>query len=140
MTVIDSCIIIDVMSKDEFTPASKTALIERAKRGKLYAPDVVFSEVCLAYPTVEDVKHLFNELEIELVRLDEECLYLAALSFSKFLRRNRASKRQQVRSQKRILPDFYIGALAAKEGLPLLTRDLRRRWTTDFPSLQVLTP
>lgn len=141
MTVIDSCILIDIMVDDQlFGHASRRALIERGRRGRLYAPDVVFSEVCLAYPSALEVEQIFNQLEIELVRLDLDCLYLAARTFANFLDRNRRSLRSQIRSQKRILPDFYIGALAAKEGIPLLTRDTRRKWTLDFPGIEILTP
>lgn len=131
---------IDIMNDDNFAEASKKALVDRAKKGRLFAPDIVFSEVCLAYPSASDVKKLFADLEINLARLDEECLYLAASSFKNFLDRNKRTARQQIRSQKRILPDFYIGALASKQGVPLLTRDLKRKWTLDFPKLEVICP
>ncbi|WP_114361421.1 PIN domain-containing protein [Ciceribacter lividus] len=140
MTVIDSCIIIDVMSNDSFSTASKTALVDRARKGRLFAPDIVFSEVCLAYPSASDAKRLFRDLDINIVHLDEECLFLAASTFNSFSSRNKKTKRQQIRTQKRILPDFYIGAFAQHQGLPLLTRDLKRKWGTDFPTLQIITP
>lgn len=94
----------------------------------------------MAYPDANTVKILFDKLEIELTYLDLECLHLAAASYGVFLKRNKRALRQQIRSQKRILPDFYIGALATIQGLPLLTRDLKRKWNLDFPSLEIVTP
>ena len=38
-----------------------------------------------------------------------------------------------------VLPDFFIGAHAAVQGWPLLTRDASR-FRTHFPTLEVLAP
>ena len=38
-----------------------------------------------------------------------------------------------------VLPDFFIGALAAVEGLPLLTRD-PQRYRTYFPTVRLVDP
>lgn len=56
---------------------------------------------------------------------------LAARAFAQYRRRG-GSKRQ-------VLPDFFIGAHAAVEGWPLLTRDASR-FMTYFPTLDVIEP
>ena len=58
-------------------------------------------------------------------------LFLAAKAFAQYRRRG-GSKLQ-------VLPDFFIGAHAAVEDWPLLTRDARR-FKTYFPTLEVLAP
>ena len=42
-------------------------------------------------------------------------------------------------SKGQVLPDFFIGAHAAVEGWPLLTRDASR-FRTYFPRLEVIAP
>ena len=42
-------------------------------------------------------------------------------------------------SKTQVLPDFFVGAHAAVQGWPLLTRD-PGRFRTYFPSLNVLAP
>ena len=70
-----------------------------------------------------------------MVRVDThvlvDVLQMAAKAFAQYRRRGGA--RQQV------LPDFFIGAHAAVQGWPLLTRDASR-FRTYFPSLEVLSP
>lgn len=58
-------------------------------------------------------------------------LFLAGKAFAQYRRRG-GSKAQ-------VLSDFFIGAHAAVQGWPLLTRDASR-FRTYFPSLQVLAP
>lgn len=139
MTVIDSCIIIDVVNGDNYCEASRAAMTERARKGRLFAPDIVFSEICMAFPKVEDAQNVFRELDITLVHLSERSLYMAASSYQSFLKRNKRIGLTPEKSYKRILPDFYVGALACQEGIPLLTRD-KRNWRADFPTLQILAP
>jgi predicted nucleic acid-binding protein len=57
--------------------------------------------------------------------------FLAARAYAQYRRRG-GSKGQ-------VLPDFFIGAHAAVEGWPLLTRDANR-FKTYFPALDVIAP
>jgi predicted nucleic acid-binding protein len=70
-------------------------------------------------------------LALDLREVPRPALFLAAKAFAQ--NRRRGGSRQQV------LPDFFIGAHAAVEGWPLLTRDARR-FRTYFPTLEVLAP
>lgn len=140
MTIIDSCILIDIANNDSYTEASQKAFLQRAKIGKIFAPDVVFAEVCLAYKSKKSAETLFSELDIEIIYPTLDELWNIAQAYQRFKSRNKNTKRMQIRSQKRILPDFYIGAIALSQGVPLLTRDVSRKWQHDFPGLVIVNP
>jgi predicted nucleic acid-binding protein len=70
-------------------------------------------------------------LALELREIPRPALFLAAKAYAQYRRRG-GSKLQ-------VLPDFFIGAHAAVEGWPLLTRDASR-FKTYFPTLEVLAP
>ena len=66
-----------------------------------------------------------------MVEIPKEALFLAGKAFVAYRRRggSRCSP----------LPDFFIGAHAAVEDVPLLTRDVSR-YKTDFPSVELIGP
>lgn len=70
-------------------------------------------------------------LALELREVPRPALFLAAKAYAQY--RMRGSGKPQV------LPDFFIGAHAAVENWPLLTRDASR-FRSYFPTLDVLEP
>ena len=63
-------------------------------------------------------------------QIPRPALFLAARQFREYRRRGRVHTG--------VLPDFFIGAHAAVEGMTLITRDRRRRvW---FPTVRVIAP
>jgi predicted nucleic acid-binding protein len=72
-----------------------------------------------------------STLALELREVPRPALFLAAKAFVQY--RRRGGSKQQV------LPGFFIGAHAAVEGWPLLTRDASR-FRTYFPTLEVIAP
>jgi predicted nucleic acid-binding protein len=70
-------------------------------------------------------------LALELREIPRPALFLAAKACAQYRRRG-GSKLQ-------VPPDFFVGAHAAVEGWPLLTRDASR-FKTYFPTLDVLAP
>ena len=74
---------------------------------------------------------LQTRMRSHLVVVAAPALFLAAKAFAQYRRRG-GSKGQG-------LPDFFIGAHAAVEGWPLLTRDANR-FNTYFPALDVIAP
>ena len=70
-------------------------------------------------------------LLLELREIPRPALFLAAKAYAEY--RKRGGSRLSV------LPAFFIGAHAAVQGRPLLTRDARR-FRSCFPGLEVLAP
>ena len=70
-------------------------------------------------------------MELALREVPRPALFLAGRAYLQYRRRGGAKSQ--------VLPDFFIGAHAAVEGWPLLTRDASR-FRTYFPSLEVIAP
>ncbi len=92
---------------------------------------VVYAELSLSFSTLEALDDVVLTMALELREIPRPALFLAARAYALYRRRG-GSKGQ-------VLPDFFIGAHAAVEGWPLLTRDASR-FKTYFPTLDVITP
>ena len=92
---------------------------------------VIDAEMSLSFSTLEALDDVVLTMELELREIPRPALFLAAKAYAQYRRRG-GSKGQA-------LPDFFIGAHAAVEGWPLLTRDASR-FETYFPTLEVISP
>jgi predicted nucleic acid-binding protein len=90
---------------------------------------VVYAEISFSFSTIEALDKVIDTLALQVLEVPRPALFLAGKAFAQYRRRGGA--RQQV------LPDFFIGAHAAVEGWPLLTRDTNR-FSSYFPGLDVL--
>ncbi len=92
---------------------------------------VIYAECSIGYQTIEEVESLFDALGFAVHPLPREALFLAGKVFLQYRRRGG--------TRTGVLPDFFIGAHAAVEGWPLVTRD-RGRYATGFPTLTLIAP
>jgi hypothetical protein len=92
---------------------------------------VIYAEVSTRFASVESVEATLLDLKIDLVSIPREALFLAGKAYLQY----RAAG--GVRTS--VLPDFFIGAHAAVEQLPLLTRDVRR-YRSYFPTVDLIAP
>jgi predicted nucleic acid-binding protein len=129
--LVDSSVLLDVVTDDpNWADWSQEQLDTASRVGHLVINPMIYAELSLAYASVEDLDAGLVAVGIELVELPRSALFLASAAFR--LYRRRGGTRTSV------LPDFFIGAHAAVEGMTLITRDLRRRgW---FPTVQVIAP
>ncbi len=131
-TLLDSNVLIDVLVDDpEWGAWSDEALIEALEDGAVFINQIVFAEVSPGFPTAGDCEWALEVQGIERVPLPWSAAFLAGRAFVDYRRRG-GSKRSP-------LPDFFIGAHAAVDGLRLLTRD-PSRCRTYFPTVELIAP
>ena len=93
--------------------------------------DIVYAEVSTRYPSVDTVDSILRDLGVDLVAMPRAALFLAGKAYLRY--RTAGGIRTGV------LSDFFIGAHAAAEHLPLLTRDVRR-YRSYFPTVNLIAP
>lgn len=131
-TLVDSNIILDVFTEDdEWLDWSAAMLSEAVANGQAVINPLIYAEVAVHFDRIEDLDDALPASFYRRVPLPWEAAFLAGKCFVKYRRRG-GSRRSP-------MPDFYIGAHAAIEGLTLLTRD-PKRYRTYFPSLRIVAP
>ena len=132
MTLVDSNVLLDVVTDGEaWADWSQEQLEQAASSGPLVINDVIYAEVSTRFATVQAVDTMLRELNIDLEAIPGNALFLAGKAYLRY--RSAGGLRTGV------LADFFIGAHAAVERLPLLTRDARR-YRTYFPTIDLITP
>ncbi len=105
-------------------------LEEAGIQGRLFINPIIYAEISRR---VDSIEELDEELWDFVGRrpLPWDAAFLAGKCFERYRRAGGARTAP--------LPDFFIGAHAAVEGLTLLTRD-PRRFRTYFPRLRLIAP
>lgn len=129
---IDSCVLLDIFTEDPtWFEWSAAALEKAADEGALVINAVVYAEISVRFERIEALDVVLASNGFDLRSIPREAAFLAGKTFLQY---RRAGGRKVAP-----LPDFLIGAHAAVERLPLLTRD-ERRFRTKFPSLHLISP
>ena len=132
MLLVDTNVLVDVLQNDpQWADWSIAQLRAQSKLHALAINPVIYAEMSLSFSTLEALDDVVQTLALDLREIPRPALFLAAKAFAQYRRRG-GSKAQ-------VLPDFFIGAHAAVEGWPLLTRDASR-FRTYFPTLEVMAP
>ena len=132
MLLVDTNVLVDILQNDpQWADWSIAQIRAQSSLHALVINPIIYAEVSLSFSTIEALDDVVGTLALELREIPRPALFLAAKAFAQYRRRG-GSKLQ-------VLPDFFIGAHAAVEGWPLLTRDARR-FKTYFPTLEVLAP
>ena len=131
-TLIDSCVLLDLITEDpKWADWSASQISAAANRGILVINPVIYSEVSVGFDTIERMEEIFTPDQFELREISREAAFLAGKCFLQY--RKRGGKKTLP------LPDFFIGAQAAVENLPLITRD-SNRFKTYFPTVKLICP
>lgn len=132
MLLVDTNVLVDVLQDDpQWANWSIGQLRAQASIHRLSINPIIYAEMSLSFSTLEGLDSAVSTLALELHDIPRPALFLAAKAFVRY--RRRGGSKQQV------LPDFFIGAHAAVEGWPLLTRDASR-FRSYFPTLDVIAP
>lgn len=132
MLLVDTNVLVDVLQDDpQWADWSIGQLRAQASIHQLTINPIIYAEISLSFSTLEGLDSAVSTLALELRELPRPALFLAAKAFVQY--RTRGGSKLQV------LPDFFIGAHAAVEGWPLLTRDASR-FRSCFPTLEVIAP
>ena len=132
MLLVDTNVLLDVLQDDpQWADWSITQLRAQSKIHELAINPVIYAEISLSFASIEALDAVVDRMELTLSEIPRPALFLAGKAFAQYRKRG-GSKAQ-------VLPDFFIGAHAAVQGWPLLTRDASR-FRTCFPSLDVLAP
>ena len=132
MVLVDSNVLLDLFTDDpRWRSWSERAIGDALAAGGIGINQIVYAETSLAFENGEALDRELNALPVARLQLSYEAAFSAARAFLRY-RRAGGSRRSP-------LPDFYIGAHAAFEGLALLTRDAGR-YRTYFPTVELITP
>lgn len=132
MTLVDSNVILDVVTDGEaWADWSQQQLERAASAGPLAINSAIYAEISTRYPTLEGVDAMLRDLDIRLAEIPRSARFLAGKAY--------LQHRAAGGFRTGVLADFFIGAHAAVEQLPLLTRD-RRRYRSYFPTVQLIAP
>ena len=132
MLLVDTNVLVDVLQDDpQWANWSIGQLRAQASIHQLAINPIIYAEMSLSFSTLEGLDKTVSTLALELRQIPRPALFLAAKAYAQYRKRG-GSKLQ-------VLPDFFIGAHAAVESWPLLTRDASR-FRTYFPTLEVVAP
>ena len=132
MTLVDTNVLLDLFTNDaKWLGWSVMQLEEASIKGPLLINDVIYAETSSRYSRIEDFETALVDAGGTVVPTPRAALFLAGKAFVQY--RGAGGLRTGV------LADFFIGAHAAVERLPLLTRDARR-YRSYFPTAVLIAP
>ncbi|PYE89546.1 type II toxin-antitoxin system VapC family toxin [Phyllobacterium leguminum] len=132
MILVDTNVLLDIATLDPHWLAWSREQFEIAQlTGPLLINDVVYAELASRYESARNLDDFVEVVGVEVEPVPREALFLAGKAFTQYRRAG------GVRTG--VLPDFFIGAHAAVQKLPLLTRDVRR-YKNYFPTVTLIAP
>jgi predicted nucleic acid-binding protein len=130
--LVDSNVLLDVFTRTpNWWEWSLRQLDEAARHGSLLINDVIYAETSVRFHSADDFDAALARAGVTVAPIPRMALFLAGKAFTQY--RSAGGIRSGV------LPDFFIGAHAGVEHLPLLTRDARR-YRHYFPALVLIAP
>lgn len=132
MILVDTNVLIDVLENDPvWADWSIQQLRAQSQAHDLVINPIIYAELSQTFSTFEALDEVVTELGLLMQEVPRPALFLAGKAFVRY---------RKVGGGKNNVPaDFFIGAHAAVNGLPLLTRDAKR-YRSYFPSVALVVP
>lgn len=132
MTLVDTNVLLDLVTNDPVWANWSIGQLETASlAGPLLINDIIYAELAVRYERIEDLDAFVDAAELINIPMPRAALFLAGKVFTDY--------RRSGGSRTGVLPDFMIGAQAAVQNLPILTRDVGR-YRTYFPTVELISP
>lgn len=132
MILVDTNVLIDVLADDpDWADWSEAQLLSLIETEELAINPIIYAELAAAYRSEAALEKALLHWPLVRLPLPYKAGFLSGQAFRKY--------RRQGGQKRSLLPDFYIGAYAQVETLPLLTRDTAR-YKTYFPKLRIIHP
>lgn len=132
MLLVDTNVLVDVLEDDpEWADWSIGQLRAQSKIHRLAINPIIYSELSLAFSTVEALDRTIDDLDLTMIEIPRPALFLAGKAFVRY--------RRQGGKKESVLADFFIGAHAAVSRFPVLTRDTRR-YASYFTNVALIAP
>lgn len=130
--LVDANVLLDVLTDDPGWYSWSAAQLDAcAARAELCINPIVYAEISVGFERIEQLDEVLPPDAFTRLELPWEAGFLAGKAFLQYRRAKGARSSP--------LPDFYIGAHAAIEGMALLTRDAKRH-RTYYPTLELICP
>jgi len=130
--LVDTDVLLDIVTEDPKWLDWSARILERfAEDYLLVINPVIYAEVSIGFDRIEDLDEALPASAFLRRTIPWEAAFLAGKCFETY--RRRGGRKHSP------LPDFFIGAHAAVEGIPLITRDASR-YRTYFPKLRLIAP
>ena len=132
IVLVDSDVLLDVMTDDPVWYGWSVGQMNGlAINNELAINDIIYSELAPSFSRFEELSLTVEDMGLRLRPMPRAALFLAGKVYRSY--------RRAGGMKTGVLPDFFIGAQAAVEALPVLTRDIRR-YSTYFPTVDLITP
>ena len=130
MILVDSNVLIDISARDPkwFDWSAEQLALAMDREDAAINPNI-YAEVSVGNANADSLDAALEGLQQ--LHLPYAAAFVAGKAFQEYRRRGCTLMST--------LPDFYIGAHAAVEGMALLTRD-RVRYASYFPSVKLIAP
>lgn len=132
MLLVDTNVLIDVLEDDpQWADWSIDMLRRQSQVHCLAINPIIHAELSLTFSTVEALDEAVEGFDVDVCEIPRPALILAGKAFVAY--------RRSGGQRNNVLADFFIGAHAAVEGWPIMTRDACK-YRQYFPSVELVTP